>query len=375
MSFPFKLMGCQLNPLKTAKYSFILGLFTAGPKSSRNVHQYRNLVPWKNAIELSQHLIGTVIYNDNGFLVFNKPYGVSFSRSGNAAEIQKEKNMKPEEKVFKKPNKQSKDFINNQYYTSGIVSDSLSLVDCLPYIKNHFGYKKLYISRVPGKYVSGVAILTTNPELVDKVNVVHAHAPTGKDKYTAVVVGVPRHSSGVVRLGLKLEFKENIGKKPVILQEFSNNAVKDGKIRMGTFHHETLQHGFNNLTSLVKICVDLRAYNALRVFAADHLLAPVLGDNLYGGRVQTLMGIATSTHHFSEAALRPQVLPEEVYSMLQVDRSNAGIIPVHVHLSEMVLPKMLRGKPLHLSASLPPHFEWTCHKLGLTQEQEAISAV
>lgn len=83
--------------------------------------------------------------------MLNKPYGVSFSRSGNAAEIQKEKNMKPEEKVFKKPNKQSKDFINNQYYTSGIVSDSLSLVDCLPYIKNHFGYKKLYISRVPGK--------------------------------------------------------------------------------------------------------------------------------------------------------------------------------------------------------------------------------
>lgn len=63
------------------------------------------------------------------------------------------------------------------------------------------------------RYVSGVAILTTNPELVDKINVVHAHAPTGKDKYTAVVVGVPRHSSGVVKLGLKLEFKENIGKK------------------------------------------------------------------------------------------------------------------------------------------------------------------
>lgn len=56
-----------------------------------------------------------------------------------------------------------------------------------------------------------------------------------------------------------------------------------------------------------QIRVDQRRHNACRVFAADYLLSPVLGDNMYGSRVQTVMGVPVSVNHFSDVANAPQV--------------------------------------------------------------------
>lgn len=63
------------------------------------------------------------------------------------------------------------------------------------------------------RYVSGVAILTTSKEYVEFINKCRLHAPTGKDKYLAVVVGTPRFQESNIKLGFKLEDNAKIGKR------------------------------------------------------------------------------------------------------------------------------------------------------------------
>lgn len=83
-------------------------------------------------------------------LVFNKPYGVTFSRSGSSQENIEEAQDDCEDAVFKKVVKtKPKTYNSNPYRTSGVVKENLNLVDCLPYLKKHFGFKKLHIARVP----------------------------------------------------------------------------------------------------------------------------------------------------------------------------------------------------------------------------------
>ncbi|KAG8301484.1 tRNA pseudouridine synthesis [Homalodisca vitripennis] len=336
----------------------------------RGSHQYRKTITWENTIQFSEFLTKSVVYHDNGLLVLNKPYGVSFSRSSGSNNADKS-SLDPEESVFNKQKKNNVKNSNSIYATSGIVSDSLNLVDCLPYLKQQFGYNKLYIARVPEKYVSGVAILTTSPELVEHINKGRAHAPTGKDKYLAVVVGVPRYASGTIKLGFKLEQHPKKGKRVVLLQKWANRAYKRGEIRIGTFHHQLISSGYNDLASLVQINVDLRKYHAYRVFCADYLHSPVLGDNLFGSRVQTLMGVPTTVHHFNDVADTPQRLPQEMYRHLGLTSGEASIIPIHVHLEEMLLPRFFqKGQSLRLRAPVPPHFLWTCERLGLTQQAD-----
>lgn len=66
-----------------------------------------------------------------------------------------------------------------------------------------------------------------------------------------------------------------------------------------------------------------------------------------------------------------QVLPNDVYKLLDLTANTAKLIPVHIHLGEMLLPRYFKNKqPLLLKASLPPHFEWTCNRLQLIQTNQ-----
>lgn len=82
-------------------------------------------------------------------LVLNKPYGVSFSRDGD--DKHHVSNADCEDVVFKKEVKHRTVSVKSAYHPSGVVKDNLNLLDCLPYLKNHFGLKELHIARVPGK--------------------------------------------------------------------------------------------------------------------------------------------------------------------------------------------------------------------------------
>lgn len=84
-------------------------------------------------------------------MVLNKPYGVSFSRDVDSKLINHVSNTDCEDVVFKKEVKHRTVNVKSAYHTSGVVKDNLNLLDCLPYLKNHFGLKELHIARVPGK--------------------------------------------------------------------------------------------------------------------------------------------------------------------------------------------------------------------------------
>ncbi|GBN78571.1 hypothetical protein AVEN_133957-1 [Araneus ventricosus] len=43
---------------------------------TKNAHCYRALFPFDNLTELAEHLASSIVYNKNGLIAINKPYGI-----------------------------------------------------------------------------------------------------------------------------------------------------------------------------------------------------------------------------------------------------------------------------------------------------------
>lgn len=74
--------------------------------------------------------------------------------------------------------------------------------------------------------------------------------------------------------------------------------------------------------------------------------------------------------------LFPQILPDNVYSLLALPPMSSALIPCHIHLSEVILKQFNDDKSdLVLTATPPQHFMWTCSKLGLVLDKEEKDTV
>uniref|UniRef100_A0A1B6DM60 Pseudouridine synthase RsuA/RluA-like domain-containing protein n=1 Tax=Clastoptera arizonana TaxID=38151 RepID=A0A1B6DM60_9HEMI len=334
--------------------------------SFRHAHVYREISPWMSNRELAKDLIKHILFYENGLLVINKPYGVTFSRDGSY------KPPKPEEKLKKMINHQELEspIIKETYESTGIVNDDLSLLKALPYIQEELGVDKLFIVKVPERYTSGIAILATEKSVEEKVQLSILKSRYSKesvDTFQAVVIGKPRYNGGKIKLGLTLDvMKGSKQKKPILLREWSNNAVKRGEVLLTTFSYQLLRESEDSRMTLVEIRCDRKKWHCVRLFCSNFLLTPVLGDNLYGGRVKNVMGVTLPVNHWSKVSEEPQKLSSEVLSILEVTKEDLKIIPTHLHLSKVILPHYdKKGLNLELVATPPDFFTWTCQKSSL----------
>ncbi|XP_046626589.1 mitochondrial mRNA pseudouridine synthase RPUSD3-like [Neodiprion virginianus] len=314
-------------------------------RDRKPLHPYKKIHPWKSIENFSQDLIDNVIYNKDGVVVLNKPYGISnFSR-----EITSERTKwKPVAGIS-----------NSVNYT---------LLDVLPKISRDLGYPSLSIVKSPERYISGISILASDEKKAYAIKKALSRAQCAKTfarSYWVVTTKLPRSNSGELNLAIrKKESPCKTYKQPIIVTKWGENEVKRREVKTFDVCYRTISTSDGNLSALMEIQCFTTKWHAIRVFASTVLVSPILGDNIHGSRVKKLMGSYMHISPFVDASRQIPILQPELLKKLNLQQSQAVIIPAHIHLREITLMSFpSRGQDLKLVAPLPHSFQWTCDQL------------
>ncbi|XP_076246129.1 mitochondrial mRNA pseudouridine synthase Rpusd3 [Calliopsis andreniformis] len=304
-------------------------------KSNKSIHPYNQIHPWKSFTEFSKDLVNNVIYNQDGLVALNKPYGISVQNSQTKSDA----------------------YIPN--------ATNYGLKDALPYIAQELNYSELTIVRKPEKYMTGVTLLSANSKVQNAVELSLRRGQNFTKTYWMITTRVPHQIKGKAHLGIKLAVHHHLkSKQPIILTLWSNNDVERKVVKILNTEFMVLSNSTLNLCSLIKIKSSTNKWYALRLFAATYLYCPVLGDNSYASRIQKIGDTYVQVNPFMEYTKQPPVLDKSILKLLNLKSSQQHIIPVHIHLKSIGLPSFLeKGKDLTIEAPLIPPFDWTCKQL------------
>ncbi|XP_076751731.1 pseudouridylate synthase RPUSD4, mitochondrial [Xylocopa sonorina] len=300
----------------------------------KTIHPYKQIHPWKSLTEFAEDLLNNIIYNKDGLVALNKPYGIRCSR------VQSDKNT-----------------YNN--IPNGV---NYTLEDVLPYICDRLNYQNLKIVRCPELYMSGVTLLAANANIQNAVSLAYIRSHFFANTYWIITIGVPRELRGQHRLAIKLISKPPLKhKKATIITSWSNNDEKYGRMQLLKTEYNVLSNSTLNLCSLIKIKSSTEKRHAIRLFASTFLYCPILGDNICASQIQKVGNTFVKVDPFLTHPAPPK-LDEKLLKLLNVRPRDLYIIPAHIHLKSTVLPMFL-GNTLTIEAPLSPSFDWTCKQL------------
>lgn len=297
-------------------------------------HPYKHIHPWKSIKQFSDDLLNSIVYNKDGLVVLNKPYGVR--RTLDTSTINVRNNV---------PN--------------GI---DYTLNDALPYIAKQLNYLNLTIIRCPEMYMSGITLLAANERVHNAIELAYVRSHFQVNTYWIITVGVPKQLQGQINMGIKAISDPQFKRRKIILtSSWSNNEKKQRKIKLLKTEYKVLSNSILNLCSLIELKSSTHAKHAIRLFAATHLYSPVLGDNIYASRIQKIGNTYVRADPFLSCPGLPK-LDTRLLRLLNVRHSQQEIIPAHIHLKSVVLPQFF-GETLTIESPLMPHFDWTCKQL------------
>ena len=298
-------------------------------------HPYKHIHPWISFTQFSDDLLNNIIYNKDGLVVLNKPYGI-----------------------------RRKSLDTSIIHVQSKVPNSVdyTLDDALPYIAKQLNYLNLTIVKCPEIYMSGITLLAANEHVHRAIELAYARSHFQANTYWIVTVGISKQLEGQIRLGMKPisdpQFKH---RKIILTSSWSRNEEKYRKIKLLKAEYKVLSNSTFNLCSLVELKSSTHAKNAIRLFAATYLYSPILGDNIYASRIQKIGNTYVRVDPFLSCPGLPK-LDMKLLRLLNVRVKQQEIIPAHIHLKSVVLPSFF-GKTLTIEAPLMPPFDWTCKQL------------
>ncbi|KAK0168990.1 hypothetical protein PV327_002744 [Microctonus hyperodae] len=326
------------------------------PKSKKNImdktaalHPYRKIHPWKSLTDFTDNILEQIIYNKDGLVAINKPYGIS---------------ARPQD-----PN-----VIRKKNLPSGIVDEkNYTITDTLPSIATKLGYDSLQIVKTPERFTTGVLLLSANDKITKAVDKSMKRAEGARiipRTYWTVTRRVPIYHNGERRVAMKpVTSLGSTSSQPHIVSNWSKNERERGDIKILNVQFKVLCAATQNLASLLEIKLSTSRWHAVRLFAATVLLSPILGDRVYGSRAQDVMGKFINISPFTDAAHVPPVLDKDLLEHLKLTPAKTLMIPAHVHLREMFLPWFQKkGNDITITAAPQPEFLWTCQQLQMNEE-------
>lgn len=308
-------------------------------------HVYKHIHPWKSFRQFSDDLLNNIVYNKDGLVVLNKPYGIR-RISLDTSTIHVQNNV---------PN-----------------SIDYTLNDALPYIAKQLNYLNLTIVRCPEMYMSGITLLAADERVHRAIELAYARSHFQVNTYWIITVGIPKQLEGQIHLGMKtISDSQSKHRKTILTTSWSHNEKKYRKIKLLKTEYKVLSNSTHNLCSLIELKSSTHAKSAIRLFAATYLYSPVLGDNIYASRIQKIGNTYVKVDPFLSCPGLPK-LDIRLLRLLNVRHSQQEIIPAHIHLKSAVLPKFF-GETLTIEAPLMPHFDWTCKQLDFKYLMPIIS--
>lgn len=165
-------------------------------------------------------------------------------------------------------------------------------------------FENLTIVKFPERYTSGVMIIAKSDGAVLKVKKCKLRAKTRdnmNDSYLAVSQGRPVIRKYSCKFGIRLaENETNKRKVPVLEEKWSQGDMKKQRVKLFRVSHSVVCEG--ELASLTRVSASTTASNALRLYFSTKLLSPLLGDNIFSGRVKDLLGVPLLLDPWSDVA-------------------------------------------------------------------------
>lgn len=310
-------------------------------KKEKVIHPYRQIHPWKSKNEFANSLLKNVIYNADGIVVINKPYGIPIYNTT--------KNMNSP--------------LTNCHKIVGAVDYSIHNV--LPYLAKELDVPVLIPCMGAEKYMTGLYIFGINDATHQQIEKARRRFQMGKyRKYWVITIRVPNEIKGKYHLGMTLQ-KSSLGtKKPVILTTWSHNAVKRNEMKILNINYRIISNSTHNLSSLIEMEVSTKKWHSIRLFASTMLYSPILGDNYHGSRVQEIMGTWIKVNPFAESCWDMPQINKQLLQLLDIKQNQQEIVPTHVHLRNIYLTSFGKEKKdIELEAPLIHPFNWTCEQL------------
>jgi len=146
------------------------------------------------------------------------------------------------------------------------------------------------------------------------------------------------------------------------LKEYSRRQVKANVVREFDVSYNKLSS--SELCSLLEVDTHSNKNHFLRFYLAHHL-SPVLGDDLYGNRVQDVYGIKLPLGPIHADSLSSfQKIPQKVLDLLKVPE--CSLVPNCLHHKQLTLARFGGGKEsLIIKAEPPPYFQYIISQLNL----------
>ncbi|XP_029167521.1 mitochondrial RNA pseudouridine synthase RPUSD4-like [Nylanderia fulva] len=305
------------------------------------IHPYRQIHPWKSENEFANSLLKNVIYNADGIVAINKPYGIPIYNKAQSTDST----------------------LTNCHKIVGAVD--YSVYNVLPYLAKELDVPALIPCMGAEKYMTGIYVFGINNDACEQIEKARRRFQMGKfRKYWVVTSRVPHEIKGKYRLGMTLQ-KSALGtKKPIILTKWSYNAVKRQEVKILNINFRIISNSTHNLSSLIEMEASTKKWHSIRLFASTMLYSPILGDNYHGSRAQEIMGTWIKVNPFAESCWDMPQLNKQLLQLLDINENQQEIIPTHVHLRNIYLTLFGREKKdIELEAPLIHPFDWTCEQL------------
>lgn len=322
----------------------------ARPILNKTSHCYKTLFPWKNSSEFSEHIISSIIYNKDGLIALNKPFGIKIHGHD-------------------KPGTRYKE--NQRFVIPSIPDCNYTIEDSLPALQKHLNVPKLSILKSAEKYTSGVVLIGSSDKVAKRVTRSFDIAKQQKKPHLVhwgITVGYPTVSYRKEKVGIKfLEREDCKERQPVIVTNVSRRSCKLKLVHGVQVESRPISINKALSTSLIEIAVSSVQWHFVRVYACS-LMAPLLGDIMYGSRMKMLLGIPVKVQLQNAFAYGVQALPESMCEVLNLPKGENGakLVPTMLHLKSVILPNYEeRDTDLVISAEPPLQFQWTASKLNL----------
>lgn len=277
---------------------------------------------------------------------------------------------------------------SSRLHLRGLPTCNYTLEDLVPELRHLLNKPELVLGRSTEKLTSGPAIFCDNPATAERLTKRVASSKLHFDtlyKYHIISVLPPlldtRQPSKVERIGITIKrgFDTEVG-TPVLLRHYSRNSVKRRYVVSVHVQAQLLKYGLSDAGGyLVEVNTSAVRHNFLRVFLADKL-APILGDNLYSSRVQTVKGVPIKVDpSHCVAGQTPQKLSASLRECLNLKREEDSLmVPLHVHLRSYKLRGWIAGNRravLEIEAPYPDYYQWTCKQLGIVLDVDTTPEI
>lgn len=346
------LKSVLLSPCRIANRSCAqssAGQFTKNDIPHTYTHPYFTLYPWKSLDDFARILHQNKVYEDENFIVVDKPWGVGIHE------------------VYPKIHKKNADIID---WASTFGDPRFCLDQVMPLLQEKFRCPNLFIARALDRYESGLVLLGKQQESTRILRECSLRSRRGKNcylYYLAICRGTPNIQGKFVKENVVVRMKEldELGdhKQPVIEYNVSKSAIQKFDLMKASVSMQILDSNRQTATSIVEIGTSEIRKRTVRAYAASKA-SFILGDVVFASRVKQILGVPISITPTRPGYDGYEPLHQKVRSRLSIPSNRS--IPLLYHFHRIILQGNKKVPTIEIQCSeLPRHFTWTMEQLDL----------